>query len=302
MTRRFFRIIALAWAAFTLPALAGCAGLQDAPAQAAAPPPGPALWKVADEDTTIYLFGTIHALPKNVEWYQPHIAQALESSDELVTEVDTADVQELTGLLLQKAILPKGENLRDKLGEDERKAYEEAMVSIGLPVQTFDRFKPWYAAMNFSLIPLLNAGYDTDSGVESVLDKKLGPDKKHDHLETAEFQLGLFDSLPPETQLTYLKEVITAVPQLTGQLNTMVDEWLRGDAEALAREMNAQETDPIVYQRLITDRNASWAGWIKERMERPGTVFIAVGAGHLAGKGSVLEQLRKLHLKSARVR
>ena len=40
-------------------------------------PQGPALWKVADEDTTIYLFGTVHALPKDVEWFRGPIAEAI---------------------------------------------------------------------------------------------------------------------------------------------------------------------------------------------------------------------------------
>ena len=79
-------------------------------------------------------------------------------------------------------------------------------------------------------------------------------------------------------------------------------QWLAGNADGLAKLINAQETDPLIYKRLITDRNANWAKWIDKRLEQPGTVFIAVGAGHLAGKGSVQDQLKKLRIKSARVR
>jgi uncharacterized protein len=53
---------------------------------------------------------------------------------------------------------------------------------------------------------------------------------------------------------------------------------------------------------LLTQRNANWAKWIKERMARPGTVFVAVGAGHLGGKSSVQKLLKKQKLKAKRVR
>jgi uncharacterized protein YbaP (TraB family) len=55
--------------------------------------------------------------------------------------------------------------------------------------------------------------------------------------------------------------------------------------------LNDEVDDPALYARLLTDRNANWAEWIDERMASPGNLFIAVGAGHLAGSGSVQEQL-----------
>ncbi len=308
MLIRFLRLATLVVGALTLQLATSCAGAGETHA-ALSPAAGaeqetarPAIWRVADEDTTIYLFGTIHALPRDLAWYGPQIATALEASDELVTEVDLSAAQKMPALVLSKATLPEGQNLRAMLTPEERKIYEETMVSLGLPIETFDRYEPWYAAMTFSLIPLLNAGYDTESGVESVLARHFGESKERDHLETVDFQIDLFDSLPMETQLKYLNEVVRTVPGLTEELDAMVVEWLEGDANALAKLINAQETDPLVYKRVITDRNANWADWIDKRLDQPGTVFMAVGAGHLAGKGSVQDQLRKRGIKSARLR
>jgi len=298
---RFLRLVSLLLGAIALQITAGCVHADGGARSGEAAAPGPALWKVADEDTTIYLFGTIHALPKDVDWYAPHIAQALETSDELVTEVDLSHADIMPDLVAEKAALPEGQNLRDMLDGEQRKAFEHAMISLGLPVQAFDRFEPWYAAMTFSLIPLLNAGYDTEHGVETVLSQHFGPDKSRDHLETAEFQIDLFDSLPMDTQITYLAEVVRTVPDLKHELDAMVRQWLDGNAQGLARLMKAQETDPLIYRRLITDRNAKWAAWVGKRLEKPGTVFIAVGAGHLAGRESLQEQLRKRGIRSARV-
>ena len=81
----------------------------------------------------------------------------------------------------------------------------------------------------------------------------------------------------------------------------MVAEWIEGDAVGLAALMNAELTDPVLKERLLTSRNANWAGWIERRLEEPGTVFIAVGAGHLAGEGSVQDHLRKRDLKVTRI-
>ena len=52
---------------------------------------------------------------------------------------------------------------------------------------------------------------------------------------------------------------------------------------------------------LLFNRNANWAKWIKARLDNPGTVFIAVGAGHLAGPKDVQDQLETLGIKTQRV-
>ena len=304
MLKSRLRIIGLTLGAFALPFTTSCA--YSAPAEAQSTPavadaPAPALWMVSDEDTTIYLFGTVHALPRDLEWYNPHIAQALEASGEFITEVDMEDTSSMAGMIAEKAMMTDGQRLRELMSDEDRMAYDEMLVSLGLPVESFDMFKPWFAAVTLSLLPLLNEGYDTESGAEMVLLSKIGPEIPRGELETAEFQLDLFDSLPLETQLDYLNSVVEAAPDLKNQLDQMVAEWLEGDADSLAELMNATETDPALYQKLIVDRNANWVEWIDTRLDQPGTVFVAVGAGHLAGEGSVQDLLEDRGILSARV-
>jgi uncharacterized protein YbaP (TraB family) len=76
---------------------------------------------------------------------------------------------------------------------------------------------------------------------------------------------------------------------------------MKGDADALAALLNAELDDPVLYQRLLTQRNAHWAGWVEQRLAQPGTVFVAVGAGHLAGADSVQRQLARRGLKVERI-
>jgi uncharacterized protein len=271
--------------------------------EAAAPPPvRPALWKLADEDTTIYLFGTVHALPKGIDWFRGEIARAFDSSDELVTEIVQSGQTEAQAHTLAVAMLPEGENLREKMTADQRKDYEKALTDLGLPVSAFDRFEPWYVAVALSTMPLLQAGFDPGNGFDVALDAKAAAARRrHVALETMEFQLGLFDSLPMEVQARYLDQIVDHMPTIRDELLDMVEQWRVGNAARLAELMNADEDDPVLVERLITGRNRTWAQWIKARMEQPGTVFIAVGAGHLAGKGSVQEQLSALGYTTTRV-
>ncbi|MEE4153980.1 MAG: TraB/GumN family protein [Erythrobacter sp.] len=280
--------------------LAGLALFGAAPAFAE----GPALWKVADEDTTIYLFGTVHALPEDVEWYDEDIAAALNSSDTFVTEIgmDPATEQAAQAYAMQAAMLPAGTTLRSLLNEEQSAAYEAALGKIGMPAQAFDQFEPWMAGLTLTMLPLLQQGYSPDSGVEKILLAKLGPDTARDALETGEFQIGIFDTLPQDKQIAFMMEAAEGVDEAKATLDAMVAEWVKGDADALAVIMNDGLTDAAIASALLYDRNATWAEWIDTRLaEQPGTVFMAVGAGHLAGEKSVQDYLAKRGLTVTRV-
>ena len=293
MLKRFLAATAAALSLST----SACASIDTPPAGAV---PGPALWQVADKDTTIYLFGTVHALPQGKNWFDGRIERAFNASDELVTEIDMANAAASSGALQAASQLPAEQSLRALMSADNRQQYEAALVGLGLPVEAFDRYEPWFAAMTLSLMPLLRSGYDPQSGVELSLGGRAST-KTRSALETVEEQVALFDGLPQEAQLEFLDETVEKIPEATTTLDAMVAEWLEGDAVGLANLLNAELTDPVLYDRLLTARNANWAGWIENRLERPGTVFIAVGAGHLAGKGSVQDQLKKRGLRVSRI-
>lgn len=264
---------------------------------------GPALWKVADEDTTIYLFGTVHVLPQGIEWYDATIANALEGSDMIVTEIkmDPASETKLQQLSMSMGMLPAGTTLRSLLTPEQTTAYEAALAKIGAPPAAFDPLKPWLAGLTLSLIPLMQQGYDPSSGVEKVLLSKVGT-KPQDALETPEFQLGIFDSMPTEGQVAFLMEAATGMDEVKPTLDRMVAEWAKGDADQLAAIMNEGMSDPAVAEALLYSRNANWAEWIDARLDQPGSVFIAVGAGHLAGTKSVQDYLAQKGITVTRVK
>lgn len=263
---------------------------------------GPALWVVADEDTRIYLFGTIHALPESIEWMDEDISTALKASDTLVTEVDMASMAgpEMVRIIQTTAVLPQGTTLRSLLSPEQLETYEAAMERIGYPISGLDRFEPWYAGIMLAMVPLQQRGYSSESGVEKVLLQYAGEIDKA-ALETPDFQLGVFDQLPPESQIQFLIEAAENVEDITPYLDAMVAVWLEGDAEALAGKMNEGLTDAALAEALLFKRNETWAEWIDTRLDSPGTVFMAVGAGHLAGKRSVQDYLEERGFKVTRI-
>ena len=268
----------------------------------AAPDPRPALWKVSDKDTTIYLFGTVHALPAGIRWLSGPIEAALASSEQLVTEIPETAPAEMQAAMISNAMLPTGENLRALLPPDDRAKFEAALTGFGLPAEAFDRFEPWWAAVALTTLPLARDGYSAENGVEETISaaaKRLG--KPRAGLETAAYQLAMFDHLPRDVQVNYLRDVIKGLPTIETELAGIIREWSAGNADKLAELLNDDEDDPRMVAALLTGRNQTWSKWIKARMKRPGTVFIAVGAGHLAGKDSVQDILAKSGLKAARV-
>lgn len=310
MTTTIGKFAATLTAAVTLAVLPGCAQQVEpavqAPAVAATEPAaadGPALWKVSDEDTTVYLFGTIHILPKETEWMTPMIANALSSSDVMVTEVLMAEMDDaaMQQKMMQVGMLPAGQTLRGLLTADQKATYEGALQKLGLPAAAFDQMKPWMAAMTLSILPLIQQGYDPESGVEKMLEAQAG-DIDRAALETVDYQIGVFDGMPQDAQIEYLVETAEQADNIKAMIDSMIAEWVVGDADGLAEIMNeGLDGDSVLAERLLYTRNGNWAEWIDERLDEPGTVFVAVGAGHLAGSNSVQDKLAERDLQAVRV-
>lgn len=261
----------------------------------------PALWKVADHDTTIYLFGTIHVLPQGIDWYKGPIRHAFEHSDLLMTELPDLSTGEVAAAMLKQGMLPKDQTLRGLMSEEQRGKYDAALTRIGVQPAMFDHNRPWVVALLLPLVRVQQLGFDPRHGVEAQLDKR-GKElnRPRQGLETIDQQFAIFAGLSASDQMDYLMAVVDALPEIDKQINTMVDHWAKGDAAGLAKFLQADE-DKMLSEALIYNRNRIWAGWISERMKQPGTVFIAVGTGHLGGKDSVQDVLAKGGYKATRV-
>lgn len=262
----------------------------------------PALWLVKDEDTTIYMFGTVHILRPDLGWFDEAVKTAFDSSSTLILEMVQPPQAESQKIFLALGIDQSGKTLRAKLNEEQKAKYEKAMEAIGMPAGAFDPFDPWAAAVTMQVLAMGKEGFDVNSGVETVLKSAaLASSKQVEGLETMESQLAIFDGLSEEKQIKFLIESAEALNEIKSSMNQLIDSWSKPEPEKLAALMNEGLTDPEIYAKLLTNRNANWAQWINTRLDKPGTVFVAVGAGHLSGTTSVPTLLQAYGLTTERV-
>ena len=265
----------------------------------------PALWVVKDDDTTIYLFGTVHVLKPGLGWFDEAVKDAFDKSDQLILEmVMPEDQAAVAKVMVPLAMDMTGKTIPSRLSADELTSYQAAMTSVGLAPETFDAFEPWFPAMTLAVLPLTTLGYDPEQGAEKKLTaaaKTAG--KPIEGFETLEEQLSFFDTLPEEQQVAFLNATVRDLDKMGPMLDKMVVLWGKGDPKKLAVLMNeSMAATPELAKVLLHDRNARWAEQIKTRMDQPGTVFVAVGAGHLAGKNSVQDYLKAHGLTAKRIK
>jgi hypothetical protein len=267
------------------------------PAAAKAPGARPALWAVSDADTTIYLFGTIHLLPEKYQWRTPKLDQAVAGSQQLVVEtiIDDKKPMQLMSALASLAFSPGLPPLADRVPPQKRAALTAAVAKSGFPPQALDRMETWAAACLLLGNQFKDIGLKGTEGVEAVLrDAFLRQGKPIGELESNVEQLGFFDTLPEGAQRQLLEGAIDAPQDMSKDFGRMLSAWARGDVQAIARTFNEDMAGaPELQNALIKRRNANWSRWIERRMASPGSVMVAVGAGHLAGRDSVIDMLKR---------
>jgi uncharacterized protein len=264
----------------------------------------PALWEVHDADTTIYLFGTFHLLDACRDWFKGPIREAFDHSQELVLEVVLPENPvELQPLIMHVAIDPQSRTVTSRLTPRE---IGQLRQQLGPATDAIDQahFEPWFVNLTLVQLTAQKLNLDPANGPETIL--RQAADRRHMQvtgLETAEFQFNIFDSQPEAAQFKMLRETLGHPDEAQRTLRPMLNAWSSGNVDRLAQIMNREtDEDPQMRRVLLTDRNANWARWIRDRLQRPGTVFLAVGGGHLGGNGSVQDQLRWLGIQSSRVR
>ena len=272
---------AITLAAFFIAAPQPAAGSTPAPTAPVAAESGPAMWVVQDNDTTVYLFGTFHALDRNSSWFTRSVRAAFDASQELVLEtLVPEDPAELHNMIVRNTLA-----VEPKAGE---------------PVYADRGGSSFVASAGQAMSAGKTMGMSVEQGADAVLRRAAtSSGKPVTGLETFEFQLRMFSSLPPPPAPTSSGK---AVGDVGGLLGTMQSAWKRGDNASFATILGTMQThSPQTYKTLFVDRNANWAGWIADRMAKPGTVFVAVGTGHLIGPDSVQTQLAARGINSARI-
>jgi uncharacterized protein YbaP (TraB family) len=267
------------------------------------------MWVIRDEDSTIYMTGTVHMLPPDVKWKSPRLEAALDEATELWLEIAMpADVEEFrrqAGPIIERHAMSDGPPLSSLLSATERRALADALKRAGLPPEAMkrvDRMKPWYVAQTIGIAPLADAGFSADAGIDITL---AGMARAQGDairgLETVEEQAQILSSASEEDQLFQLRVLLRAPPWALGASAWMGGQtfraWAAGNTvpvELLISTMSfsGQGAQKRQVDSLLRNRNENWAGQIEEMLKGSGVSFIAVGAGHLVGPDSVQNRLK----------
>ncbi|MEO1329868.1 MAG: TraB/GumN family protein [Pseudomonadota bacterium] len=260
-------------------------------AAAAAPPPGVALWRVTDEDSVLWLLGSVHLLDPELEWRRPAIDRAIAGAERAYfeTPTDLAAQAQAVFLIARLGAQPPGRSLNDQLSDDGKAALENAALELGFDLAQMDRQRPWLAMLQIVTLSFRKMGLDVEAGVENViLPELLRAKKEIRYLETIEQQLRFLADLPEPTQLNALELTLAQRDEEAAQLDALIAAWRNGDVDAL-EEINAQsyEDAPALSEVLLTRRNRAWIDPLLKELAGSGETLVVVGAAHLVGEDGV---------------
>lgn len=259
------------------------------------------MWLVADDDTRIYLLGTMHALPRGTNWDDGQVAAAIAAADELVMELSPAQLAaagaEFQKLAPRTSPLAIDARLRGQALANYR-ALENSGDGFG-----GDKLDDWAVLVLMGQRAAANADLSGADGVERGLTRQFqAAGKPITGLETARTQLMLFETLDAPTQRALLTRAAEGADKAVTEVTALTTAWRRGDVAALERMINEDvDAVPAARRAIITDRNRRWSAWVQERLARPGTLLMAVGAGHLVGRDGVPAMLEAEGMTVTRV-
>lgn len=268
--------------------LLGCTSATPGP-QAVAPQPP--VWVIADGDTEITLFATVHALPEGLDWLSPEAARRLAAADTLILEtIIPEDRMAFSQMLMQlgtSATLPP---LVQRLPPDTLTALRSATEQLGVPISSFEAVQPWLIAITVGEALLGKIGIASTNGVEPALLARAPA--KVEGFETPEQQIGFFANLSQADQIAMLDTTLAEAETAKADVTRLISLWQRGEVDAIAEEFAAEASaTPALREALLAARNRRWADQLKERMAQPGKVFVAVGAAHFGGPDGLLALL-----------
>jgi uncharacterized protein YbaP (TraB family) len=297
---------ALAAFALLFQPIGGMAAQARAVHSAAAHAAHPALWRIQGRaGGTIWLFGTIHALPPHFEWESPAVRAAVAGSDRLVLEAVTeTDPAKSAALLMKLAIPPAplppvAERIRPKF----RESLEAMAAKSAIPLAQLDGMKTWAVGMVLFGVTMGKLGVSGADGVEQQLRAQFtAAGKPVEGLETVAQQLGFFDTMSETQQRAFLESVLDGKGDDLADFGKMLGAWSHGNEKGIQAAFDADMgKNETLREVLLSRRNAHWADAIVSRLAMPGTQFLAVGAGHLVGPQSVQAKLARLGYRAVRV-
>jgi uncharacterized protein YbaP (TraB family) len=257
------------------------------------------LWKIEGNDIKepSYLFGTIHLIPKEDYFLPKGLEKAFNKSRKVFFEIDIDQMNDPTSMMgvFDKIFMNNDTSLTDLVTKEEYEKLNSYFEKIGFPLTMFERMKPMFlsalAGVDGNPAALKDGSYKSYELELSEMAKI--KNLETDGLETVEFQLSIFDSIPYAIQAKMLLESIASTEQNEDQMKQMYNNYKQQNLNALNQSISKEDQTLQPYlEMMLYNRNKNWIPKIKSEVAK-GACFFAVGAGHLGGEQGVINLLRK---------
>jgi uncharacterized protein len=253
-------------------------------------------WKASGKGGVVYLIGSIHVMTPDFYPLNPTLEGAFKDSDLLVEEVDMAEMLDPMAQMkiLSRGMLPGDQSLDTLLSPATLALVKKATGDLGAAGGPLMRFKPWMLAVALQGLELAKAGFDPELGLDKhFYDQAKDAGKSVQGLETADYQISVFDGMTMEQQDRMLAQTINELATELASVGKLAGAWKAGDAATVERIVQGElKAEPLLYQRLLVDRNKNWLPKIEALFARRGHALVVVGAAHLVGPDGVVAMLK----------
>jgi uncharacterized protein YbaP (TraB family) len=260
-------------------------------------PAEPALWEMSAGKSKVYLFGSIHMLPRDWPWRTKAIDEAIRASNVFVFETAmTQDEKNKMSVFVQDhGKLPHGQKLSRMLSPRGLKDFEKALSRTPLDREMVDTMRPWLALVALGDYQIQNGPQRAfvEEGVDYTVEQEAWERRTViRHLETNESQLKMLMQATPDGDIAGFEADLHELPKADETYRRLLDSWTTGNQAALAKVMASEAAiNPDEKHLLLDGRNRNWLPQIEAMMLQNKTIFVTVGAAHLVGPGSVLDML-----------
>jgi uncharacterized protein YbaP (TraB family) len=254
------------------------------------------LWKAPGSANTVYILGSIHLLKRESATLKPIVHEVFDKSKRLVLEIDLLKEgpDKFQQLLMQKGVNLDGKMLPQQLSPETYELAAQKAGELGIDIKLLAPLKPWVVALTMVVMQLQKLGYDPSLGIDHQLAQRAKQENKPvSGLETADFQMDLFNDLTAPQQDMFLRQSLLEMDQLENAVDAMVGAWNSGDVARGERLFLASlRAYPELQDKVLDARNRRWIPQIEQLLKQDQDVLVVVGTAHLVGKSGVIDLLK----------
>ena len=252
------------------------------------------LWEVKSGKATVYLLGSIHVAKDSIYPLPEPIDQCYKKSDYLVVEFNMNDIDPFA--IMKKAFYQDTNTLKGNVKPEIYKELQERFTKLGMGEAGYAKMKPWMAVMTVTQLQLMKGGFQSDAGIDMhYMTEAKNDNKEILQLETAEQQINLLNDELGSMQNEFVEYSLKDMDSMSGNMDDMLDIWMRGDVKALEKLVIDDTKDMPESERFLDEflnrRNDGMLKKIKEYLKTDKTYFVIVGSAHLIGDKGIVKML-----------